>query len=82
MDNTSVAVSIDPLEGQPLGRCPECGVLVGDNEDGGSYHNSFEWDIDHWDDSMTETENRIRYAAQRLEESAMYKRIEREGWGV
>lgn len=73
----------DPLEGKPLGRCPWCNSEVGDTPSSGGSHHDYELLHDpHWDESLTETENRIRYAAQVLEESAMWKKIGKQGGDV
>lgn len=73
----------DPLEGKPLGYCPWCrsALFLGENEDreeATGHLNPYPVNCS-WAESETETENRIRYAAQVLEESAMWKKIEKEG---
>ncbi len=60
----------DPLEGKPLGKCTWCGMPI---------VNFVHAIYCPYDDDLTEPENRIRYAAQRLEESAMWNKIAKEG---
>jgi len=73
-----LAEAPDPLEGKPRGFCPWCGAFVdGDNEM--CFHPVPRDPHCPLDNSMSEDENRIRYAAQRLEESKLWNKIEKEG---
>jgi hypothetical protein len=68
----------DPLEGKPSGFCPWCdGQLLLEHDD--NLVDLMCLSCAKYDGSMTETENRIRYAAQRLEESKLWNKIEKQG---
>jgi len=67
----------DFLEGKPLGFCPWCDhVLYWDGKQDSTTVCLHCFDY-HDDD--TEDENRIRYAAQRLEESKLWNKIDKQG---
>jgi hypothetical protein len=76
-----LAEAPDPLEGKPRGYCPWCkSTKVKDTPfDGGSLHVMFSLPKCGWDEDSTEDENRIRYAAAKLEESKLWNKIEKEG---
>jgi hypothetical protein len=70
---------VDPLEGKPRGQCPECGEYVFDTpREGGSYHPRIR-KLCNWSEELTQDQNRIRYAADKLEESKLWNKIEKEG---
>ena len=68
----------DPLEGKPRGYCPWCGsrFAVFPNDEGTQYIACY---CPDYHDEDTEDENRIRYAASKLEESKLWNKIENEG---
>ena len=76
---SDVVKAPDPLEGKPRGYCPWCKNPVNRVFGLGSYHVGYALSKCGWDEDLTEDENRIRYAAQRLEESKMWNKINREG---
>jgi hypothetical protein len=73
-----LAEAPDPLEGKPRGFCVYCDNMIGSDHYGMFHINPRPSDCQASQD-LTEDQNRIRYAAQRLEESKLWNKIEKEG---
>ena len=76
-----LAEAPDPLEGKPRGFCPWCGsgIYTGIFVNAVTLHVRRNCERDGWNEDDAEDENRIRYTAQRLEESKLWNKIEKEG---
>jgi len=76
-----LAEAPDPLEGKPRGFCPWCDSALEKRRLAANLHCiGYAWKSHcHYDAFLTEDQNRIRYAAQRLEESKLWNKIEKEG---
>lgn len=74
---------VDFLEGKPRGFCPWCDKPVVQDFDADEgwllVHPFVKRPECQWEEDVHEDQNRIRYAAQRLEESKLWNKIEKEG---
>ena len=69
----------DFLEGKPRGYCTWCGKRLLRFSPFKTYREWFMCDCHSYKNDLTEDENRIRYAAAKLEESKLWNKIEKEG---
>lgn len=81
-DNMEPDDEPDYLEDKPRGFCPWDGksLIVGKTYENDDYESDHPFcDCNSWDYSMTESENRSRYAEERAKEAELARRLNKEG---